>query len=103
MKESKFQRQLIDALTVRFPGCLILKNDANYIQGIPDLLLLYKEHWAMLECKQSAKSARRPNQEYYVKILNEMSFASFVYPENMEEVLDAIQRSFKAQGPTCVP
>ena len=48
-KESKFQKGLIDDLKNRFPGCMVLKNDANYIQGIPDLMVLYKDHWAALE------------------------------------------------------
>ena len=48
-KESKFQKGLIDDLKKRFPGCMVLKNDANYIQGIPDLMVLYKDHWAALE------------------------------------------------------
>lgn len=94
-KENKFQRELIDELKIRFPGCMVLKNDPNYIQGIPDLLLLHKNKWAALECKRDCNSPKQPNQTYYVDIMNEMAFARFIYPENKGEVLDELQRSFE--------
>lgn len=94
MKENAFQHSLIKQLQERFPGCLVLKNDANYMQGIPDLLVLYKDKWAMLECKKSAKEHRQPNQEYYVGKLDGMSFAQFIFPENREEVLNALGQTF---------
>ena len=95
--ESKFQSNLIKELKNIFPGCMILKNDPNYIQGVPDLLILYKKHWAMLECKKAYNSPAQPNQPYYVDKLNDMSFASFVYPENKEEVLDGLQDTFRSR------
>ena len=94
-KESKFQKGLIDDLKKRFPGCMVLKNDANYIQGIPDLMVLYKDHWAALECKKPENANHQPNQDYYVERMAEMSFARFVYPENKEDVLNELQRSFE--------
>lgn len=94
MQESKFQHDLIQELTQRFPGCIVLKNDAGYIQGIPDLLLLYKDRWAGLECKKSQDAHRQPNQEFWVARMNNMSFARFVCPENKKEVLDEIQQAF---------
>lgn len=94
MLENRFQAQLKKKLIERFPGCIVLKNDPNYIQGIPDLLLLWNDHWAMLECKVSANASHRPNQDYYVEKCDGMSYAAFIYPENEEEVLDEIQRSF---------
>jgi hypothetical protein len=94
-KESKFQKGLIDDLKKRFPGCMVLKNDANYIQGIPDLMVLYKDHWAVLECKKAENANHQPNQDYYVERMAEMSFARFVYPENKEDVLNELQRSFE--------
>lgn len=51
MVESKFQAKLIKEIKKNFPGCVILKNDATYIQGFPDLLVLYKNRWACLEVK----------------------------------------------------
>lgn len=83
--ESGFQDKLRDELKELFPGCMIFKMDQ--IQGIPDLLVLYKNKWASLENKKSAKATHRPNQDYYVKLMDEMSFSRFIYPENKDEVL----------------
>ena len=100
--ESKFQSELILNCEELFPGCIILKNDSNYIQGFPDLLILYKKKWAALECKKSVYSRHQPNQEYYIDILDEMSFASFIYPENKEEILDELQQTFGSRRATRV-
>lgn len=94
-KESQFQSDLIKEIKGRFPGCIVMKNDANYIQGIPDLLVLFENKWASLECKRSEKEKHRPNQDYYVEKMNGMSFSAFVYPENKEEVLNDLGRSFE--------
>jgi hypothetical protein len=95
-KESDFQSKLIKEIEKRFVGSIVMKNDPNYIQGIPDLLVLFKNKWAALECKKEEKSSKRPNQPYYVKTMNEMSFARFISPENKEEVLNDMEQSFKA-------
>lgn len=91
--ERKYQADLIKKIKELLPGSMVLKNDSEYIQGIPDLIVLYKDRWAGLECKRDKKSSHRPNQDYYVSKMNEMSYASFIYPENEEEVLHALQRS----------
>lgn len=93
-KERQFQKELIDEIQDRFPGSIVLKNDPNYIQGVPDLTIFYKDHWAALECKRSEQASHQPNQEYYISTMNDMSYASFVYPENKDVVLDELQRSF---------
>ena len=98
MNENKFQRELIIELKKRFPNCMVLKNDASYIQGIPDLLILYNNKWASLEVKKSGVASHRPNQQYYVEKMNNMSFSAFIYPENKEEVLNAMEQSFKASS-----
>ena len=95
-KESAFQKGLINDLNKRFPGCMVLKNDPNYIQGIPDLLVLYEGRWAALECKKAKQASHQPNQDYYVERMNEMSFSRFVYPENKETILDELQQSFQS-------
>lgn len=91
--ENIYQRSLIKRLKKEFPGCIILKNDPNYIQGIPDLLLLVGDRWFALEVKRSASATHRPNQDYYIDRMNEMSAAYYVYPENEDEVIDEILRS----------
>ena len=96
MLENKFQAKLIKKLKEIFPGCIAMKNDSSYIQGIPDLLILFGSKWASLECKKSTNASKRPNQEYYVNRMNEMSFSRFICPENMKEVLDDLYKTFKA-------
>ena len=95
MLESRCQANLIKELKRLFPGCIVMKSDSGYLQGIPDLLVLYNDKWASLECKQSAVSKKQPNQEYYVGKMNEMSFSRFICPENKEEVLCDLQQSFR--------
>ena len=94
MLESKFQSKLIKEIKDMFPGCIVMKNDATYIQGIPDLLVLYENRWASLEIKKNAKASHRPNQDYYVEKMDGMSFSRFVYPENKDEVLDELHLYF---------
>ena len=100
MRESGFQARLIRTLKERFPGCVVLKNDANYIQGIPDLTVFYNDRWAMLECKRSENENHQPNQDYYVERMDDMSFARFIFPENMEEVLNELERSWSPKRST---
>lgn len=102
-KESKFQSDLRKEIEDKFPGSFVLKNDPSHIQGFPDLTVLYKNKWACLECKKSAKESFQPNQEYYIHKLNELSFARVIYPENKEEVLDELQKAFRARRSSRVP
>lgn len=94
MLENKFKTKLCKEIEKRLPGCFIFHLDPNERQGSPDLLVLYKDKWAALEGKRNANAPHRPNQDYYVNKMNEMSFASFIFPENEQEVLDDLQRSF---------
>lgn len=94
--ERSFQAKLIEELKELFVGSIITKLDAGHIQGIPDLLILYKDKWATLECKKSMRAKRQPNQEYYVGLMNKMSFSRFICPENKEEVLNELQQAFKS-------
>ena len=48
-KENEFQASLIKEIKERFPGAIVLKNDPNYIQGMPVLTVLHSDGWAMLE------------------------------------------------------
>lgn len=96
MLENKFQAKLIKDIKKRLPGCIVMKNDSGYIQGIPDLLVLHNDKWAALECKKNETADRQPNQEYYVELMDNMSFARFIYPENREEILDDLQSTLQA-------
>ena len=93
--ERDFQGQLIKDLKKMFEGCLVLKLDPNYIQGLPDLLVLYQDKWATLECKVSSMAHHQPNQDFYVKQLQGMSFSRFIFPENKEEVLYELCEFFR--------
>ena len=92
--EKIFQSELIKEIKALFPGCIILKNDPTYIQGIPDLLILFEDKWAALEVKKSITASHRPNQEFYVNKMGRMSYANFIYPENKEVVLNELQETF---------
>ena len=96
MTEAQFQTKFIRRVKARFPGCVAIKNDAGYQQGIPDWTILYRKHWATLEVKASRCATLQPNQEYFVEQLDGMSFAAVVYPENEEEILRALEHAFAA-------
>lgn len=101
-KESAFQAQLIKDLKNLYPGCVVLKNDSSYIQGFPDLTVLYKDKWAVLECKKGENEHHQPNQDHYVEKLNEMSYSSFIFPENKEKVLNELEQAFEPGRRACV-
>ena len=86
MRESKFQAKLIKDIKERLPDCIVLKNDPTYLQGIPDLTVFNNDRWATLEVKKSANASHQPNQDYYVEMMDRMSFSRFVYPENRDAV-----------------
>lgn len=96
MLENKFQANLIKELKKLFPGCIVMKNDSSYIQGIPDLLILFRDQWASLEVKKNASASKRPNQEYYVGMMDKMSFSRFICPENKDEILNELANKFNS-------
>jgi len=93
-RENDFQSSIIKELKAEFPDCMVLKLDSGYIQGIPDLLVLYRDKWAVLECKRSENSPHRPNQDFYIERLDGMGFASFIFPENKDRVTAQLTRYF---------
>ena len=101
MLEKDFQRELIQDLKERFPGALIYKNETK--QGFPDLTILYRDRWALLECKRSEDASHQPNQDYYVELANDMSYASFVYPENKGDVLNALEQALRPHRKARIP
>ena len=101
MLESEYQNQLREKLESLFKGCVILKNDPNYIQGFPDLTVFYKNKWAVLEVKKDISEMSKTtssirNQKFYIRMLDKMSFARFIYPQNEKEVLDELQQAFRS-------
>jgi hypothetical protein len=96
MLERDYQAALIKRIIRFFGGpdiCRVVINDPNLPgqQGIPDLTVYIGNRWALLEVKASEKSKLRPNQQYWVDKWSEVTFCSFIYPENEEEVLRALQ------------
>lgn len=91
--ESGFQDTLVSDIKNMFPGSIVLKLDQQ--QGLPDLLILYRNKWASLECKKESNAHRQPNQPYYVEMMNQMSFSRFIFPENKQEVLNELQQAFR--------
>jgi hypothetical protein len=96
-KESDFARDVLKPrLESAFPGCVIIKQDPNTsFQGVTDHIVLYEDKWAALETKRGKNSERQPNQEYYVGKFGEMSYAAFVHPDNIEEVMDDLRTAFR--------
>lgn len=99
-QERYFQRDLVKELKDLYPGCIVTKLDSAHTQGIPDLLILYEDKWATLECKKDEKTAKadwgkQPNQPYYVEKMNDMSFSRIIFPENKQEVLDELSKTLK--------
>lgn len=101
-RESQFERDLIKSLQEEYPGAIILKNNSALIQGIPDRLILYRDRWAAFDAKRDQFAPYRVNQEYYIKVMNRMSYASFVYPENLEEFLYELQQTLRPRRATRV-
>lgn len=102
-RENSYQAGLKKRIEERLPGSIVMKTDSSQLQGIPDLLVLYKDRWALLEVKRSENAAHRPNQDYYVDKFNKMSFSSFIYPENEEGVLNDLEQSLSSRRSTRLP
>lgn len=99
--ESGFKTRLIHEIEDLFPGCIIFHLDPNEIQGAPDLLILFRDTWAALEGKKNREARHQPNQDYYIDLMDKMSFARFICPENKREVLYELQQAFRVRRPTC--
>lgn len=96
-----YKAKLVVKLKEMFPGCQIFRNDPkDSHQGVPDLTIIYGDRWAMLEAKAAADSAVQPNQPHWVEHYNRLSFAAFIYPENEEEVLNALKQVLAPSGST---
>lgn len=94
MQESEFQRRFKKRIQTEFPGCTVMKQDSRQIQGIPDLIILYKSKYAVLEMKKSEHANHRPNQDFYISKFGQWVYSSFCYPENEEEVITGLKGWF---------
>jgi hypothetical protein len=96
-QENEYKRGLKKRIEEHFPGCIVLKNDEQMLQGIPDMTILWGYCYAVLEVKRSLDAPFRPNQEHYLEwIVEKMGGIAYVIcPENEEEVLSAIQHAFE--------
>lgn len=90
MRENKFQSDLISELETLYPNAIIMKG--NRIQGLPDLIMLEGNRWIALEVKRSANEIHQPNQDYWVEVMHDMSYAAFIFPENHDEILSDITK-----------
>jgi hypothetical protein len=86
-RESAYRLDLCKRIEKLLPDCVILRLPPDQYQGIPDLLILFEDKWASLEVKMAKDSDKQPNQDFYVELFNNMSFASFIYPDIEEQVL----------------
>lgn len=92
--ETAFQAEVVKRLYREFPGCYVIRNDPRYTQGLPDLLILYTDRWAMLEVKKHKDAPSQPNQEHYIREFARMGYSSFIFPENEDEVFYELQHAF---------
>lgn len=85
-----FQSVVKNRLKKEFPQCEVHKLNPTEIQGSPDLVILCPITWATLEVKKTKKANKQPNQEFYVEKHNNMSFSSFINPENENEIFSRL-------------
>jgi hypothetical protein len=95
MLESQFKRHVKKRITERFPNLDLDFIDTAY-RSMPDTFVIGPGVWAALEFKQSEDSSHRPNQDYHILRLNKKGYATYVSPENVEEVLDELEILFSS-------
>lgn len=96
-KERDYQAGLIKRIERMLPGAYVRKIIAD--QGWPDLLILWEDRWALLEVKRKPPTASdfEVNQEWYIEEFDSMSFSACIFPENEQEVLHALQQTFRSR------
>jgi len=96
MLESAFKKNFITELNVRLaPIDLEYIHTRSHNRSFPDLLILGPgSTWAALEFKAAEEADHQPNQAWYINRLNHWAYATFMYPENREEVLGDLEKLF---------
>lgn len=91
MSESQLQSEIIKHL--KSLGCYVIKHPAG--AGVPvgtaDLSFYIEGFYGFLEVKKSARAARQPLQDAFIKKMDEWSYARFVYPENWATIRAEIE------------
>ncbi len=95
MLESKFKKRTERRIRKRLQRVKIyIVKSSTEVRSAPDLFILGSGMWAALEFKKHKDADRQPNQEHIIDYLDNMSYATFVYPENVEGVLDDLEELF---------
>lgn len=104
--EGPYKTQLTKTIYRMFgtDHCAVVRLDSALLQGIPDMGILFDGgFWALLEAKTSRRARIQPNQPYYVDFMNQLCFAAFIYPDNEEAVLNALQEEYESHRRTRLP
>ena len=98
--EGKYKKRLKSVLRQLYPGCGIIDVDP-YVNdnSMPDMIVVYGPAWVMLETKKEVNAEQQPNQGYYIRHFDKMSYASFASPENHKEVLRDVEIIFGPHRP----
>ena len=94
--ESNYQKRLVKKIRKMFPMCYLFVKEAKAIRGIPDLILTVNGRFIGLEvkrCESESKhrTGRTVLQRHNINKINRAGgYACFIYPENEEEVIEAI-------------
>lgn len=92
--ESKFKKDTIRRISRKFSKLDLDFIDTSMYRSVPDTFIIAPYVWAALEFKRSEDAPQRPNQNHHIERLNRKGYASFVFPENVEEVLNDLEVLF---------
>lgn len=90
MLESEVQKQFIDWVYNAFPEAIVMKNDASYLLGVPDLTIIVRSRWAFIETKKCSNSHKQPLQEDYIQYADTWAFGAFVDKDNAYRVFNEL-------------
>lgn len=91
MTENKYQADLVKEIRSWGDDFFVFPMDGSVYQGFQDILILYKDTYAVLEVKVAEDSEHQPNQDWYVQYFAQYVFSSFIWPEIEQEVLHDLQ------------